>query len=115
MQTGTSQSIAKICLMRKKFFASFGINPLCCKISSSGVSKKNEFPCAGHYFVCGEYLEYPKENIITVNELADNDFIDERPNQTINIGIFKFIFQHPEYVFKNIPEDMPEGFICIDF
>ena len=99
----------------KAFFESFGIVPECCEIEHIGVNKKKEFPCGGCYFVCGEYLKYPKEELISVDELAENDFEDDRDDPRINIGLFEFDFQCEEYVIKNIPEDMPEGYICIRF
>ena len=99
----------------KAFFESFGIVPECCEIEHIGVSKKKEFPCGGYYLICGRYLKYPVEEIITVEELAENDFVDDREDPRINIGLFEFDFQCEEHIFKNIPEDIPEGFICVRF
>ena len=97
------------------FFDAFGIDPVCCQIEYIGVSKKGDFPCGGYYLVCGEYLEYPPEQVMTIEELAKNDFIDDRPDPRIDIGIFQFDFQCEDYEFKDIPENMPDGFICIRF
>lgn len=99
----------------KHFFQNFGITPECCEIEHIGASKKKEFPCGGYYLVCGKYEEYPLENLITVEELAANDFEDDRDDPRIQIGIFEFDFQCEDYVIKDIPEDMPEGFICVRF
>lgn len=118
-QTQADRNFAKYCetlsTEEKDFFDTFGINPVCCKIEHIGVSKKGDFPCGGYFLVCGEYLAFPPENLITVEELAAKNFIDDRPDPRINIGSFRFDFQCPEYTFYIIPEDMPEGFICIRF
>ena len=99
----------------KAFFESFGISPECCEIEHIGVNKKNEFPCGGYYLICGEYLERPEEELLSVEELEENDFEDDREDHRINIGMFQFDFQCEDYEFKNIPEDMPDGFICVRF
>ena len=49
----------------KSFFESFAIVPQCCEIEHIGVSKKKEFPCGGYYLICGRYLKYPKEELIS--------------------------------------------------
>ena len=99
----------------KSFFDSFGITPECCAINHIGVDRKKRFPCGGYYLICGEYLKYPKEELITIEELAENDFIDERDDPHIDVGIFQFDFQREGAVICDIPEDMPEGFICVRF
>ena len=99
----------------KVFFDSFGITPECCDIEHIGVNKKKEFPCGGYYFICGEYLKYPKEALISVEELAENSFEDDRDDPRINIGLFEFDFQCEEHIIKNIPENIPGGFICVRF
>ncbi|MGN0492499.1 MAG: DUF4275 family protein, partial [Acutalibacteraceae bacterium] len=43
------------------------------------------------------------------------DFIDTRPDPRIEIGLFQFDFQCDRYEFKDIPENIPDGFICIRF
>lgn len=97
------------------FFDAFGIDPLCCEIQHIGANRKGGFPCGGFYLVCGSYLEYPPENLITVQELAENDFEDDRPDPRIDIGMFQFDFQCPDYEFSFIPDDIPDGFLCIRF
>ena len=99
----------------KAFFESFGIAPECCEIEHIGVNKKKEFPCGGYYLICGHYLKYPAEELITVEALIENDFEDDRDDPRINIGIFEFDFQCEDYIIKNIPDNVPEGFICIRF
>lgn len=117
--TQANRNFAKYCEKlsneEQEFFNSFAITPECCEIEHIGVSKEGDFPCGGYYLVCGKYLEYPPENIITAEELAENDFIDERPDQRIQIGLFQFDFQVDSYQFNEIPENIPEGFICIRF
>ena len=61
------------------------------------------------------YLKYPEEELITVEELIENNFDDDRNDPRINIGLFEFDFQCEEHIIKNIPEDIPEGFICVRF
>lgn len=99
----------------REFFDSFGISPECCEIEHMGVGRKGNFPCGGYYYVCGEYSAYPKEELMSIDELAENDFADDRDDPRINIGIFQFDFQCEHYEFNDIPEDIPEGFICIRF
>ena len=99
----------------REFFDSFGINPECCEVTHLGVSKKKEAPCGGYYLICGKYLEHPPEVLITADEFAANNFECDIEDPRIQIGIFQFDFQCEENVFKLIPEDMPEGFICIRF
>ena len=97
------------------FFDAFGINPTCCDIEHSGADKKGNFPCGGYYYVCGTYLAYPPEELITIEELAENDFVDERPDPRVDIGMFQFDFQCEDYIINAIPDDIPAGFICIRF
>ena len=99
----------------KDFFNSLEIDPSCCEIEHIGLNNKGDFPCGGYFLVCGEYLKTPPENILTFEELVKNNFVDNRPDTSIYIGIFKFNFQCQDYIFKNIPENMPDGFICIQF
>ncbi len=99
----------------RAFFDAFGIDPTCCEIEHIGADKKGNFPCGGYYFVCGEYLEHPPEELITIEELAENDFIDERPDPRVDVGMFRFDFQCEDHTINDIPEDIPEGFICIRF
>ena len=99
----------------RQFFDTFAITPECCDIQHIGVSKKGDFPCGGYYLVCGTYLEYPPEELTSIEELAEKDFIDDRPDPRVTIGLFQFDFQCDKYVFKDIPENMPDGFICIQF
>ena len=114
-----NRNFAKCCELlteeEKVFFESFAIVPQCCEIEHIGVSKKKEFPCGGYYLICGRYLKYPKEELISVEELAENDFEDDREDPRINVGRFEFDFQCEEYVIKNIPENMPKDFICVRF
>ena len=99
----------------RAFFDSFGITPECCEIEHIGVNKKKEFPCGGYYLICGRYLSYPEEELLSVDELIEKDFEDDREDPRVDIGLFQFDFQCEDYEFKEIPEDMPEGFICVRF
>lgn len=117
--TQANRNLAKYCETmsgaEREFFDAFAIDPVCCEMEHIGVSKKGKSPCGGYYLVCGEYLEYPQENPVTVEQFTANGFEDVRPDPRINIGIFQFDFQYPGYEFSDIPEDMPEGSICIRF
>ena len=108
-----NRNFAKCCELlteeEKSFFESFAILPQCCEIEHIGVNKKKEFPCGGYY------LKYPEEELISVEELAENDFKDDREDPRISIGRFEFDFQCEEHIIKNIPENMPNGFICVRF
>ncbi len=97
------------------FFDSLAIHPHCCNIEHIGVSKNGECPCGGYFVFCGDYIEYPAEELITADELAENNFIDDRKDSRVNIGIFQFDFQVPAYQFNSIPDDLPDGFICVRF
>ena len=114
-----NRNFAKYCKImsdeERSFFDSFGITPECCVINHIGVDRKKRFPCGGYYLICGEYLKYPEEELITVEELAENDFIDDREDPRVDIGIFQFDFQREGNLICDIPEDMPEGFICVRF
>ena len=98
----------------KEFFNNFAIDPLKCNVEEVGMSKKH-MPCGGHYYVFGKYISSPKEILLTVEELVENDFVDDRPDTSINAGIFEFDFQNPENEFSDIPDDIPDGCICINF
>ena len=99
----------------KSFFEALGITPECCEIEHIGVSKKKEFPCGGLYLFCGRYLEYPPEELILVEELVEKGFEDDREDPRIKIGIFEFDFQCDSYEIRDIPEDIPAGFLCVKF
>ncbi len=117
--TQANRNFAKYCEAlsdeEREFFDAFAIDPVCCDIEHIGVSKNGDFPCGGYYFVCGEYIKFPPEQLLTIEELTENDFTDDRPDPRIDIGLFQFDFQCAEYACSDIPEDMPEGFICIRF
>lgn len=99
----------------KNFFEAFEITPECCEIEHIGVSKKKKFPCGGYYLFCGSYIEHPSEGLMTVEEFAENGFEHDRPDPRIDIGMFQFDFQCEDHIIKDIPEDIPEGFICVKF
>lgn len=117
--TEANRNFAKYCKRlseeETQFFDSFGIDPMCCNIEHIGVDKKGNFPCGGYYYVCGEYAQRPPENLITPEELEKNDFVDERADPRVYIGLFQFDFQCEDYKINEIPEDIPQGFICIRF
>lgn len=98
----------------REFFDSFAADPLKFNIDIGGMSKKH-LMCSGYFYVYGKYIKTPKEIIWTVEQLAQNNFVDDRPDPRIYIGIFKIDFQNPENLFCSIPHDMPEGCICINF
>jgi|GEM_PF-1486728 hypothetical protein len=97
----------------KTFFDNFGIDPLCCKPNTLGMTNEKTLPTEVYFYIAGKYIQTHKEEIITPEELAANNFIDSREDSTIYIGSFQFHFQNPEAVFHSIPEDIPEGFLCI--
>lgn len=117
--TQANKNFAEYCKImsvdERKFFEAFGINPLCCHIDHCGVTKNKEIPCGGQYYICGKYLECPPENLISVEELMANNFVDNRLDTRIHIGMFQFDFQCPEHEINDIPQNIPEGFICVDF
>lgn len=99
----------------KEFFETFGIDPLGCNIEHFGVSRKKTLPCGGDYLVCGRYLQYPKIGWITVEELVENNFEDTYEEKIdVTVGNFWFQFLNKDE-FEPVPEEMPEGFIKINF
>lgn len=99
----------------KEFFDNFGINPLCCEVSSNGLKKNGILHCYGFYYVCGNFLEYPKEKLVLAEEFLKDDFVEEYHDDSVYAGIFKFNFQCEKYLITLIPADIPKGFICIMF
>jgi len=100
----------------RNFFDSLGIDPTCCEVESIlGASSRGELDCLGFYYVCGEYLKFPPFTAITIEELAANNFVDPIPDPSVTVGNFKFEFAHPERPYPNIPDDLPEGYICVHF
>ena len=119
-QLQANRNLAKYCEMmsddEKSFFNSFGIDPVYTELSTIGVSRKGEYPCGGNYFVCGKYLEHPEEIVLTPEDLFDESGNEiEYPDYRVTMGLFQFDFQYPGDEFSEIPEDIPEGFICISF
>ena len=118
-ESQANRSFAEYCKVmsveERAFFDSREITPECCEIEHVGVNKKNEFPCGGYYLICGRYMSYPKEELLTVDDLIEKDFEDDREDPRVDIGLFQFDFQCEDYEFKEIPEDMPDGFICVRF
>lgn len=97
----------------KTFFDNFGIDPLCCNPSTLGMTNEKTLPTEVYFYIAGKYIQTHKEEINTPEEVASNNFIDNREDSRIYIGSFQFHFQNPEAVFHIIPEDIPEGFLCI--
>ena len=114
-----NRNFAKFCEQltdeEKSFFEAFGIDPLCCEIEHIGVNRRKEFPCGGYYLIYGRYLKWPEEETMTVEELAEKGFVDDREDPRINIGRFEFEFQCEYRGFCEIPGNMPDGFICVTF
>ncbi len=104
----------------KMFFNSFGINPICCNTNTLscntntlGITKEKTLPTDTYYLISGEFVSYPQEDVLSIEELEENNFVDERKDPRIKIGIFEFDFQNPNNIFYYVPDDMPQGFICI--
>ncbi len=97
----------------RNFFSNFGIDPLCCQPDTIGITKEKTVPISAYFYVAGNYVKCHEEEIISIEELAENNFVDEREDPRINIGLFQFDFQNSDAVFNDIPEGIPDGFICI--
>ncbi len=93
-----------------EFFDGFGISADCCTNMSNVVYDDGGSPYGGSYFVCGRYLERPDEHPISADEASEN-YVDER----IYIGMLRFDFQREDSLIKHIPDNLLEGFICINF
>ena len=99
----------------KGFFQAFGIDPLCCNVMSIGLTKEKYYPLSGSYYFAGKYIKKPEEIVMTIEELAEKDFIDDRPDPRVYIGRYQFTFMDSDSLFARIPEDTPEGFLCVEF
>lgn len=99
----------------KAFFESFGIEASCCNVMSIGLTEDKRYPTAGGYCFAGRFLEKPEEIVMTVDELAENDFVDDRPDPRVYIGRYHFTFMDPDSLFARIPEETPEGFLYMEF
>lgn len=96
------------------FFKSFCINPKCCKILMQ--AKENNFIFSyGRYFVYGKILRYPEKKIITAEELKRRNFIYDFSDNSIYVRRFKFDIECPYHLINNVPNDMPDGCVCISF
>lgn len=99
----------------REFFDSFGIDPVCCEMEHIGCSRKGDFPCGGYYLIYGSYFEYPKINLISVEEFLEKDMELDAPDPRVNVGIFQFDFKVAENEWDDEIPEMPEGFICVRF
>lgn len=52
---------------------------------------------------------------MTPEELAEKDFVDDRPERTVHIGVFDFNFENPADECCIAPDDIPDGCIGVDF
>ncbi len=82
---------------------------------SIGLTEDKRYPTAGGYCFAGRFLEKPEEIVMTVDELAENDFVDDRPDPRVYIGRYHFTFMDPDSLFARIPEGTPEGFLYMEF
>lgn len=98
----------------KVFFDNFEINPICCNVSSIGLCKDGSYPTKVCFLFAGKYINKPDEIIWNVEELIAHNFEDDRPDSRITIGNFQFDFQNPDSEFADMPENIPEGFLCIN-
>ena len=105
----------------QRFFESFAIRPSCYATDCVG-EETIDFCCEGYYLVCGKYLKYPEDKVVTfedaiaaLKELFEKDFEGDSILSTIRIGRFSFDFQCEAHSLANIPDNIPEGFICIRF
>lgn len=99
----------------KAFFQSFGIDPVGCEIEHIGVSKKGDFPCGGYYLICGTYLEHPEVELISVEDIFENDSARFAIEPKVDVGIFQFDFKVQDNEWDDEIPEMPEGFICVRF
>jgi len=99
----------------QRFFDAFGINPKRCNVTTAGLTNEKTYPTFGVYYFAGEFIKKPKEQIMTAEEFAENNFNHDSPDPRVYIGKYQFEFVDPESVFGRIPDDMPDGFICIRF
>lgn len=99
----------------KQFFESLGIDPCRCDVSTIGMDKDGTYPTFGSYCVIGRFLEKPVEILWTVEELKARDFVDDRPDHRLYIGKYQFAFLDPDSPFSEIPEEIPDNMIFIEF
>jgi hypothetical protein len=97
------------------FFQAFGIEPSCCNVITMGLTKEKYYPTSGDYCFVGRYIKKPEEIGMTIEELVEKEFVDDRPDPAVYVGRYKFTFMDYDSLFARIQEDTPNGFLCIEF
>jgi hypothetical protein len=79
------------------------------------MTKEKYYPTSGIYFFKGKYIKKPEEIEMTIEELAEKGFVDDRPDPRVYVGKYQFTFMDSDSLFARIPVDTPEGFLCMEF
>lgn len=101
-----------------EFFDTLGINPeSVCQFGSLGLDKNGTVFSSGNYHIIGKYAGTPDKLAITVEELADNDFIDDRPDANIYVGRYEFApnRSEEEIEYDYLPEILHGAVIQLNF
>jgi hypothetical protein len=99
----------------REFFDNFGIDPKCAKVKSLGMRNGKMVPTSGYYYICGDFVSTPHQPTVTIEELIENGLVAFTKDHSIHIGAFRFEFQLSSNPNSDIPDDMPEGCICLRF
>ncbi|HAZ18754.1 MAG TPA: hypothetical protein DCY75_01100 [Clostridiales bacterium] len=97
------------------FFRAFGIQPPCCNVMTIGLTKEKHYPTSGKYCFAGRYIKKPEEIEMTIEQLAEKEFVDDRPDPRVYVGSYQFTFMDPDSLFATIPEGTPDGLLCVEF
>ena len=98
----------------RKFFESLCIKPKCCKVALQ-TDIRGRSSLVGKYFLYGSFLKRPEDDVTLVDDFVARGLRCTPRDNSVYVGNFKFRFQSPLHLANTIPEDMPEGCICLDF
>lgn len=98
----------------KNFFDKLGIIPWKCDVDSIGY-ENGCYPTSGRYLMKGSFLEMPEEYFMPVEEFLEKlPEIGEPADDEIRVGRFEIHFLRESGMFDPAPDDLPEGFICME-
>jgi len=97
-----------------KFFEALCIKPKCCDVTVQ-TDTKGRSSLVGKYYVYGSFLKCPEDDVTLVDDFVARDLRYTPRDNSVYVGGYKFRFQSPLHLANTIPEDMPDGCICLDF
>ena len=82
-----------------RFFQALGIDPFCCNVMTIGLTNDKYYPTSGNYCFAGKYIRKPQEIEMTIDELIEKNFIDDRPDPRVYISRYQFTFMDPDSIY----------------